>query len=1022
MKKQIAKFILSLMMACTVLYAAPTSLVQEVFAVTSDYPLYCGSQYEVSTVNNDGSFNKIGCYGSFNDARNVMWNNGDDAVIRHSGSYSPTGIIALNSGVAISYPMRSGKTTMNISANSSGGGKTTYVIKHRELVSAQTDSYNGSGNGRVYVKLNGFEGYADLKELDLVPMKYITNGIPIALGGNDTTSANEQPFRVTIKQANYRVEQNGNYKDLVYYAYSGYNSAAFKMVVGKAADWMPVGATYYSWDNYTFYNDRKFNSLAGTYYNYYQFLPVRSQSNITADVYNQYLSNLGFNTKPSSNNFNALGEKQSQLWNEGQTFINNQNTYGVNALLIFSMACLESGNGRSRYAIEKNNLFGWNAFDSDPDQASNFASISQAIEEQMAINLRGYADIRDARFFGSHVGNKGSGFNVKYASDPYWGMKIAEIAYKIDKLSKGNNGSLTDYDNYSLGLITQNDASVKQTANSSSNTLYTTTYGDGYQKNFTVIVKSKDSNWTQIQTTNGINTNGSLITHRTDGSSTGSNINGKIAYDFGRSVGYLPTSQVSSINNKAANKPEGTTPVGDFISKVENFNLIGKNIFISGYAYQPGIYLENDNATIHHYLVLTDINGKKQEIELSPAYFNEEHYNNAGFINSSIDITQFAVGEYTLSLKTVHPQYTEERNFVIGSDLSYSLGKVNYSIKTSDQKTKLKIVKEQIEVRYVSSLKSISLDSDLKLHLKGISLIQGVENIQENVKHELIVTDLNTNTEVLVKQIASSMGDYSLTDVYNHGLNYDYGWYEDSVDLSQLPEGNYLLSVKTSVGDLSYTNKLYGSSSFKNSDIIEGSDGLYRQLSMQYSFSYRAEISVNKFKVDKIVKNPLPRIREGYQSLISIDYISDTQSIKVNGSALIWNGSFSNDDEVKYTLMAMNKSDGSVYSYQALGSSLLDGEQAPWNNTSRINSGFNYDNTWYSITVPLQDLTDGTYEFLLAIETKDYIEYVDLKKVADSGLVKFTQESKVVNCYVNQNDKQKVQMKLAGYYVPPVQP
>ena len=40
----------------------------------------------------------------------------------------------------------------------------------------------------------------------------------------------------------------------------------------------------------------------------------------------------------------------------------------------------------------------------------------------MGINLRGYLNINDYRYFGGQLGNKGSGINVKYAGDPYWGM------------------------------------------------------------------------------------------------------------------------------------------------------------------------------------------------------------------------------------------------------------------------------------------------------------------------------------------------------------------------------------------------------------------------------------------------------------------------------------------------------------------------------------------------------------------------------------------------------------------------
>lgn len=1015
MQKKITKYILSLLMACSVLIAPQSTTIQEVQAVESDYPLHCDARYEVSIVNNSGTFDNVGCYSSFSEAQKVMWDSGDDAVVRHSSSYSPTGIIAMNSGVAISYPMRGGSTTLTIDA-ANGGGKTTYVTRHREMTSASTETYNGNGDGRVYVQLNGFAGYVSLKLVDLVPMKYITNGISIKLGGKDTTSENEQPFRVTVKQAHYRVEQNGNYKDLVYYAYSGYNSTEYRIVVGKAADWMSVGSTYYSWDNYRFYNDRKFTNIAGTYYNYYQFLPIRSQSNISADVYNRFLSNLGYTKKPNSSDFNTLARNETQLWNEGQTFIDNQNTYGVNALLVFSMACLESGYGRSRYAVVRNNLFGWSAFDSDPDSAQTFTSINQAIQEHMGINLRGYSDIKDFRFFGSHLGNKGSGFNVKYASDPYWGMKIAAIAYSIDKLANDNNGNLTDYDNYSLGVINTYNASVKQSANSSSSTLYTTTYGNNYQENFTVVIRSQDSTWTEIQSTNGINADGSLVTHRTNGASTGTNLNGAIAYDFGRSIGYLPTSQVTSINSKKASVPDGNKPVGDFISKIETFSLYDKNLYIQGYAYQPGIYI-TDNKDIQHYLLFVDSSGKSTEILLDNSFYNDENYTSAGFLGSNIDITQFSEGEYRIKLKTVHEKYTEENNIQISNEINAYLNYVDYSIKCTDGVTTMKAERRSYDKKYVSSLDSITLNENSQLTINGFAFIQGMDNSKDNIKHQIVFTNLSSNEVVKTVGINSVTGLFDLGLVYNHGYDYSYGWFEGTIDTNDLPVGDYSISIKTTVGDEERSVRLYGTSSMNGSEVISRADGLYTQLKMQYSFSYRVELNVTRFAFIESSKNPLPRIKEAEQTLLSFRYDSENNKLVLSGTALIWNGSFSDSDNAKYTLFMINETTGTINSFECLGSTLVNNETAPWNNTDRINSGFNYDNTWYYYDIILDDFENGDYSFKLAIETDQYIEYIDLKDVTDTNYPNYEENGKLVKGRIDRNNKRKIMLIIQGFHI-----
>lgn len=127
-------------------------------ANTIDYPMTC-SNYEVSLVNDDGSFTSVGCYEDFYTARDKMYEAGDDAVVRHPSSYSPTKIIAMSYGIAYSYPNRyTNGSTLTITSYIDGSGKSTYVTQHRELTTAKTESYNGNGDGKVYVQLNGFEG------------------------------------------------------------------------------------------------------------------------------------------------------------------------------------------------------------------------------------------------------------------------------------------------------------------------------------------------------------------------------------------------------------------------------------------------------------------------------------------------------------------------------------------------------------------------------------------------------------------------------------------------------------------------------------------------------------------------------------------------------------------------------------------------------------------------------------------------------------------------------------------------
>lgn len=92
----------------------------------------------------------------------------------------------------------------------------------------------------------------------------------------------------------------------------------------------------------------------------------------------------------------------------------------------------------------------------------------------------------DGRYFGANVGDKASGINVKYASDPYWGEKAAAVCWKIDSYL----GAKDSY-KYTIGIkdtinTNHNIINIKSDANSNSNTLYST-----YPKSKTTSLKGQ---------------------------------------------------------------------------------------------------------------------------------------------------------------------------------------------------------------------------------------------------------------------------------------------------------------------------------------------------------------------------------------------------------------------------------------------------------------------------------------------------------------------------------------------------
>lgn len=974
MKKKFFKIVLTFLIALTSLFTLNNDK-----TVYAEDNLACGTDYEVSLVNDDGTFNKISCHSDFSSAKQAMQQAGNDAVVRHSASYSPTKIIAVASGVAISYPRRMSNssgayTTLTITSYIDGSGKSTYVTQHREMSGAITESYDGNGNGRVFVQLNGFSGYANLKQMDLVPMKFIEKGISIQLGGNDLSANNEQPFTLKVKQSHYKIEQNGNYKDLVYYAYSGYSSEEYRIVVGQAADWMKVGETYYSWNNYEFYRDRLYKDYVGTYYNYYQFLPVRSQSTITNEQFNTFLQSKGYTSKPSSTSFNDLKRNESQLYNEGQTFIDAQNSYGVNALLIFSMACLESGYGRSRYAIERNNLFGWNAFDSNPDSATTFSSISQAIIEHMGINLRGYTDIMDARFFGTHIGNKGSGFNVKYASDPYWGMKIAAIAYEIDKLAANNDGTLRDYNQEQLGLIKQFDASVKKEKDNSSKTLYTTKYGSGYQQNFTVIILDQDEDWTQIQTTNGIDANGNLITHRTNGAATGSNLNGLIFYDFNSSVGYLPTSQIVNLNFEENLPIEGTAPTSDFVYE-NQLELKGDILYFSGKAYYPGLYVTDENKVVQKLVVYNDT-FEKEEYDVISKLEGKDVVS----FEASLDLSSLDNGVYYFKLNTEYTLYNQYAyEAVIKETIASSVSDTKqYDFEVKEDILWLTISDIQKEepvptptpdtnkedqklIHEISSFKRV----ENTIEMNGIAFISGMDAVDEtDIQAEIYFLNLETNEKVILNTQLKCLDEPIAS---SDGYQYSKVNFIASISEEKFEAGNYALFIKIknedTIKEAEFRNYY---NSIKPED-IEKNDYLYRYV-INTAYNYRYELRIENAEIDYSLISTPTSIASNFD-FYSIEL--EENQLKLNMFAWIYGTDINAKNNPVYQLLFVNEK-GQVFEKQLNN----QGCQLDFSGIYRLKFDTSY--ACVQQSVDLSDLASGKYILMLDMSVGKYRDIIEL--------------------------------------------
>lgn len=327
----------------------------------------------------------------------TAYNSSSSSIV---GLYKGNELIRIKSGIAYGNKtvLNNGKrvaATTIIYADPEFKKQATYTEYGREL------RYIDANEKFVKVQAGGTIGYVKHSEVDFIPYSLITN------------------------REYYSVSQYGTLNHYtVNHANGSQNLGAYP--IGSAPSWMKQGVKYYSHDGVHYSNAQ--GQHMGTHYPYFQFLSVRSKSNYTAAELDRYIEqrlqdiSVNYPTAPKTSKLLGLGKYIKQM----------EEKHNVNALFILSAAIHESNAGMSTNAQQKNNLFGIRVYDSTPEAGEKYAKPEASIDAfvNRYVNERYTPNGSYAK--GAAAGNKTTGMNVHYASDPNWGSKIASHMWRAD--------------------------------------------------------------------------------------------------------------------------------------------------------------------------------------------------------------------------------------------------------------------------------------------------------------------------------------------------------------------------------------------------------------------------------------------------------------------------------------------------------------------------------------------------------------------------------------------------------------
>ena len=164
-------------------------------------------------------------------------------------------------------------------------------------------------------------------------------------------------------------------------------------------------------------------------------------------------STLSFNmalNKPSGLSLDQFKKVLTDSKDKNNIFANNaeyfyyiEKQYNINGIFVAAVGIHESGWGTSKISLEKKNLFGYGAYDSNPyNSAYHFSDYSESIDLLARVFVKYYLNLKGTSIYGGEVatgsyynGATLTGVNTRYATDKNWANRVYQyMQYLYNKL------------------------------------------------------------------------------------------------------------------------------------------------------------------------------------------------------------------------------------------------------------------------------------------------------------------------------------------------------------------------------------------------------------------------------------------------------------------------------------------------------------------------------------------------------------------------------------------------------------
>ena len=337
---------------------------------------------------------------------------------------------------------------------------------------------------------------------------------------------------------------------------------------------------------------------------------------------------------------------------------------------------------------------------------------------------------------------------------------------------------------------------------------------------------------------------------------------------------------------------------------------------------------------------------------------------------------------------------------------------ITYSVKDLDnQETIKKIIVTVEDKEYTKKDGRFYLDALLfnektnKIDITGYLVMKGLNNkVTDNIKYDLIFEN-QYNGNQFIKSLNRLTENVPFAIPGESGFDYSGSWFKDSLDLSDIPSGDYTVYVRARQNN--YESKVLLKNEYFNKNIVKK----FKIGTKGYNFRinyYNRQIPLELFvREDGLLSDtPAPTIDNMFNQVYKIE-LNNLGNLNILATSHNVNGDYSKKQNVQRWIAFENIETLEIFDTYSVGSITT----GPYKVSLAVSDGKDKTKAWYNANLDLTKLPKGTYSILVRTKTGTIDDYGELYDVAflDFNTTKNVDGKKIT---IRRNDEKRYRIEI----------